>query len=193
MLKEFHLPMFDFHPAAQQDTFFEVQDFKERVLILVFPWGCGQDFEKRIDWSSGQNVHEMAACTSVWFSPLISISRGPVIFDKLQWASGILEGCENHIPPWESWVHSPASCQTLLFFFQESSIRNQTRDWFQCICNDSVGFWNQWTSNIFPRLHLSFIKPFKISFQVHVVLLHHSLNAWCNSLLHCPFILKQLA
>lgn len=34
--KEFHLPGFDFHPTAQQDPFFEVQDFKERVLIFVF-------------------------------------------------------------------------------------------------------------------------------------------------------------
>lgn len=53
--------MFDFPPAAQQDTFFEVQDFKGRVLIFVFPWGCGQDLENRIGWRSDQNVHETAS------------------------------------------------------------------------------------------------------------------------------------
>lgn len=57
-LKEFHLPMFDFHPTPQQDTFLWVQRLQGKGVKLE---GLVENLQKRTDWDSGQNMHKMAA------------------------------------------------------------------------------------------------------------------------------------
>lgn len=187
--------MFDFPPAAQQDTFFEVQDFKGRVLIFVFPWGCGQDLENRIGWRSDQNVHETAShlCD---FHPWFPSHEA--------WIS--LISFSEHLEFWKVTkitLHSEKvwfilqphvkHCYFFFFFWASSMRKEPDKELISGVCNDPVGFGNQWASSIFPRVYLSWIKPVKICFQVRVALPYHSLSAWCNVLLHFPSILEQLA
>lgn len=140
----------------QRTLLFEVQKLKGKGFKLsIFLRTWSGPWEK--DFPQLRPNYAQDGCASLCCSASISIPRGLAVFNKLQWASGILEACWNHIPFWESLVHFLALCQTLLFFFQKSSIKTWTMNLFQCISNDPAGFWNRWALNAFPGVHLSFI------------------------------------
>lgn len=102
-LKEFHPPTFAFIQHLNWMLFFEVQRLQGKGVELSTPQGPGQDLEKKI-WQWLRPNYAQDGGTSLCFSPLNSISWDLHIFNTLQWASGILEACQNHIPFWESLV-----------------------------------------------------------------------------------------
>lgn len=137
--------------------------FKERVLSSAFPWGCGQDLEKKIQLGL-RPKYARNGCTSVRFWPLISISRSLNVFDKLQWASGILEVCWSHIPFWESGVIPQHPVKHCCFAFRGHT-HKELDSGFISVHFQQTRRLNRWTSNIFPRVHLGFIRPFKNLFS----------------------------
>lgn len=77
--------LFSYNNTSTGSFSLRFKDFKERLLSSAFPEYLVRILRKKSDWGLGQNKHRMAAHLCAHHpSPLISISRGLNIFNKLQ-------------------------------------------------------------------------------------------------------------